>query len=172
MRRLFGLLILTFGIIACGGEEPAPAEPADSSTPTETAETAESATPPDSEIETGLNVVGGTKMGKVLPEEWRQIEVLTNQFYAGELQEVHARFSPDMKNEWTFETLRDFRDRTLTLYGEELEVVAANREEKQGYRAFKRAVRFSAHDGLVEIAWVLDSEDRVAGLFVTPEKTN
>ena len=166
MRRFFGLVLLSVVILGCGAEEAAPDSPQEPTAPTvesdsvATAETAES---------TGLDVVGGTKFGKMLPEEWRQVELLTKQFYLGDLEEVHARFSPEMKNEWSFETLRDFRDRTLTLYGEELELIAADREERQGYRAFKRAVRFSDHEGLVEVAWVLDSEDRVAGLFVTPE---
>ncbi len=66
--------------------------------------------------------------------------------------------------------LVDLRDRVLTEYGEEVEVIATRKEENQDYRAFFRAARFSNDERLIEIAFVIGSDESIAGIYVTPDR--
>ncbi len=69
------------------------------------------------------------------------------------------------------QNLVDLRDKMLTEFGEEVEVVSSREEENEGYHAFFRAARFSDDERLIEVAFVIGPDESIAGLFVTPDRT-
>jgi hypothetical protein len=164
--RLFALFLVILLATACAGEpEPAREDPA--LAPAQTPQT----TTPDGDGGKGtLDIVGNARLGKVVSPEWVRIEGFTKQFYNGELDKLYGSFSAAYKQEFSMQDLIDLRDKMLTEYGEEIEVVATREEEKQDYRAFFRAARFSNDERLIEIAFVIGPDETIGGLYVTPDR--
>jgi hypothetical protein len=169
--KVLALFLIILGAIACGGpgEEETPVV---ENQPPVAAPDATTQGDPAIEEDTTLSVIGGSRIGKYIPDDWVLVNTLTQQFYDDDLETLYASFTDEMKTEWPLQKLRAFRSKILTDHGDEVEVIASTKEEKEGYRAYKRAARFSKQESLVEVAWVLDGDDRVAGLFVTPERTD
>ncbi len=69
------------------------------------------------------------------------------------------------------QNLIDLRDKMLTEFGEEVEIVATRKEENEGYHAYFRAARFSGDERLIEVAFLIAPDESIAGLFVTPDRT-
>ena len=181
MKILLATLVtvILLASVGCGGGDKGGDAPQEN---LPTAEDTETTTPPASapsgeaaEAEVDLNVDVGTLIGKVKGEDWRLVEKMTEQFYQGKLDALYRQFSPGFKEVWSKERLKDFRDQTLTQFGTEIELVGTDREattteDNVLYRVYRRAVRFSDHDGLVEVSWLLNEQQQVSGLFVTPAK--
>jgi len=160
--RLFALTLTILLAVAFAGEPEAPADPG-------LAPPAEA--PADSAGEDSLDLLGGARIAKVVSPEWARIEEFTQRFYAGELDDLYEDFSPTYRKEFSIQDLAGLRTKMIEDFGEEVEVVATRIEEKDGYHAFFRAARFSADDRLIEVAFVIASDDTIAGLFVTPDRT-
>ncbi|NIL99958.1 MAG: hypothetical protein GTN89_03190 [Acidobacteria bacterium] len=164
------LLVLSLTILlalACAGEP----EPAGETTPGSATETTPSSGSTESEPTEPTDLLGGAKLAKVRSAEWERVEGFTRQFYAGELDPLYASFSEGYKQEFSMQDLVGLRDKMLAEFGEEVEVVATRKEEREGYRAFFRAARFSADERLIEVAFLIGPDDSIAGLFVTPDRT-
>jgi hypothetical protein len=58
------------------------------------------------------------------------------------------------------------RDRVRLNLGEEVEVVGEDSQTRDDYRGFVRWARFSKHDGLIEIRWILRDDDTIAGFQI------
>ena len=160
--RLFALFLTVLLVVACAGDPQPPAE---------TAAVPPTGSPTETDTEDPLNLVGGARFAKVVSPEWERVEGFTKQFYDGALDQLYAGFSAGYKEEFSMQNLVDLRERMLTEFGEEVEVVATRKEENQGYHAFFRAARFSGGERLIEVAFVIGPDESIAGLFVTPERT-
>jgi len=166
--RVFALSLSILFVLACGGEtEPAadlPAPEAVKSPPPVTEPAAVS-------VPGTHTIVGDSKLVKIVTAEWKPIEAYTQQFYRGELDELYALFSDAAKEEFSMQNLIDLHDKVQTDYGEEVEIVASRKEEKDEYVAFFRAARFSLDERLIEVAWVIGSDDSIRGLYITPDRS-
>lgn len=163
--RLFILSLMLLLAVACGSE-PGPAEE-------NTAAPAQIPQPEAPDADDGdmtVNIIGEARLAKFISPEWARIEGFTKQFYDGELDELYASFSEPYKQEFSMQDLIDLRDMVLTEYGQEVEVVATRKEEKQNYRAFFRAARFSDDERLIEIAFLIGPDESIGGLYVTPDR--
>jgi len=118
-----------------------------------------------------ISLVGGSKVGHIKPDDWKRIDRLTEMFYSGELESLHVEFSEAARTELPLDALTALRAGLLAEHGEEVEIVDTTKEEKDGYRAYKRAARFSRGSRLIEIAWVIGPDEEIAGLFVTPDRS-
>ena len=132
--RLFALSVTILVALACAGDPQPPANGA-AAPPTEA--------PVETDAVDPVNLVGDARLVKIVSPEWERVEGFTKQFYEGELDELYANFSAGYKEEFSLQSLVDLRDRMLTEFGEEVEVVATRIEENQGYHAFFRDSRFS-----------------------------
>ena len=164
--RLFALSLMILLAAACGGEP----EPVGEETVPPTVQTPQTEPPHADGGEETVKIVGNARLGKVVSPDWARIEGFTKQFYDGELDELYASFSEAYKQEFSMQNLVDLRDTVLTEYGAEIEVVGTRKEEKEGYRAFFRAARFSNDERLIEIAFVIGSDESIAGIYVTPDR--
>jgi len=170
MRRLSLVLMVVLCMACAADPEPAADAPA-ASTPAAESAAAASPEPGTSETPENVSLVGGTKVGKVKSDDWKRVDRFTAMLYAGELETLHGEFSEAAKQELDLSGLTAIRDGLLANHGEEVEVVGSTREEKEGYRAYKRAARFSKDERLIEVAWVIGPDDEIAGLFVTPDRS-
>ncbi len=161
-------LILILG--GCGGatpeDEPAQAAPAvvpEPAAPTETApESPPLASPPLEDLQVTVQPVETPGMDVV--------RAYTEQFYSGELEQLHERFTEEMKQVLPPDQLRTLYDYVRQEYGEEVEVLGEDAQTKDEYRGFARWARFSNYDGVIEVQWILREDDSVAGFFVQPAK--
>jgi hypothetical protein len=163
--RVLALSLTILLAVACGGESDtvgdAAVEPPRSTTGTTT----------DAD-EKPLSVVGATRLAKVLTPDWAAVENYTQQFYDGKLEELYESFSDSAKQDFSMQDLVDLRDRMLAEYGREVEVVATRKEEKESYRAFFRAARFSDDERLIEVAWLIGPDGSVGGIYITPDRSD
>jgi len=90
----------------------------------------------------------------------------TQMFYAGELKQLREKFSAEMKEEFPPGRLEEMRDQVRLNLGEETEIVGEDSQARDDYRGFARWARFSKHDGVVEIQWVLREDDTIAGFLI------
>ena len=164
--RLFALLLIILLAVACGGEP----EPTGKDTALPPDQTSHTEAPDGDDGKGTVKLLGATRLGKFVSPGWARVEGFTKQFYDGELDELYASFSEAYKQEFSLQDLVDLRDRVLTEYGEEVEVVATRKEENQDYRAFFRAARFSNDERLIEIAFVIGPDESIGGLYVTPDR--
>ena len=89
---------------------------------------------------------------------------LTARFYSGDLEELHALFSLEMREEHLpLEKLIALREFVLTEYGEEQEVLDESWKAQGVYRGVKRRVRFEKIVDPVEVRWGF-REDEIATL--------
>ena len=105
----------------------------------------------------------------VRDEGLEAVHEYTRMFYAGELERLHERFSPEMRSEvLPLEKLRGLREFVREKYGDEVEVLNEQSQTKGDYRGFARFARFSKHEGPIEVQWILRPDHTVAGFFVQP----
>ncbi len=98
------------------------------------------------------------------------VNLLTDQFYSGELEDVHQRFSAEMKQQVTPERLRLMHEYMVANFGKEVEVVDTDAKQDDEYRGFVRWAKFDKHDGLIKIQWYLKPDDTVGGFRIEPTK--
>jgi hypothetical protein len=169
------LLLLATVLVAqgCGGpateddpatesvRQPAPAAPAPSA-PAAAAPDAQQ--PPPKSVDVKVSVA---------PTEAPQFEVVrryTTMFYEGELEALYGKFSDEMKEVLPLGRLEALRQRVRSQYGEETEVLGEDSQQQDEYHGFVRWARFSNHDGVIEIQWILRDGDTIAGFFIQPAK--
>ena len=93
-------------------------------------------------------------------------------FYEGELDDLWARFTPEMRGALGERTnLGTFREQTEEQLGEELQVVDESVVTKAGFRTYRRKSRFAGLETLIELLVSLDDDDRVAGFSIQPVRT-
>ncbi len=93
----------------------------------------------------------------------------TQQFYAGELEGLVARFSTEFADVIGGEAgLRAFRDGFLADVGEEVEVLSENVTPHPGAEVYQRVVTFEKFGSPVAIVCALDPEGTVLGMFIGP----
>lgn len=161
------LLLIVLLALACSGEPETAVE-------AETPATEPPATTPADQPATSddtLDVIGGTRLVRTIAPEWETVEALTMEFYSGDLDALYDKFSADYKTEFSRRQLGELHDLMRAEYGEEIEVLASRKEEKQGYQAFFRASRFSSDERIIEVAFVLDANGAISGLAVTPDRS-
>ena len=90
----------------------------------------------------------------------------TQMFYSGETEKLRERFSEEMQVEFPPGRLEVMRERVQLNLGEEIEVIGEDSQTRDDYRGFVRWARFSKHDGVVEIQWVLRNDDTIAGFII------
>jgi len=147
--------------------------------PSETAEPATAAAPPGPttseapDSEKSPPALGDVRIS-ITPERDPGLEAVhryTRMFYGGELEQLFEKFSPEMRQEiLPLDKLRQLREFVRKNYGKEVEVVGEDSRTQGDYRGFVRWARFSDHDGVIEIQWILRPDDTVAGLLVRPAK--
>ena len=163
--RLFALFLTIVLAVACGSE-PEPVE--ENIAPP--AQTPQTEAPDPDDGEGTIDIVGNARLGMFISPEWARIEGFTKQFYDGQLDELYASFSELYRRDFSMQDLIDLRDKVLTEYGQEVEVVATRKEEKQDYRAFFRAARFSDDERLIEISFLIGPDESIGGLYITPDR--
>ena len=176
--RLFALSITILVAVACAAD-PQPAANDAAAPPTEAPVDTDAVTPVDADavdpVDTDavdpINLLGSARIAKVVSPDWARVEGFTKQFYEGELDQLYASFSAECKEEFSMQNLVDLRDKMLTEFGEEVEIVATRKEENEGYHAYFRAARFSGDERLIEVAFVIAPDESIAGLFITPDRT-
>jgi hypothetical protein len=175
--RPFGSLLLLVSILiapACGQSSP----PAEESPPDSGETAAPTATvPPVEEVAEPETAPPPTTIKDVSvsvePIETPGLDVVrayTEQFYAGELQELHAKFSEEMQQSFPLGQLKALHDQVRSQYGKEIEVIGEEGQTRGEYRGFARWARFDKYDGVIEVQWILREDDSIAGLFVQPTK--
>ena len=160
---LLGLLV----VAGCGDSTPAPADAPD--TPESTSAplidpdqtTGGSEAPPD--ITVAQQELHAKPTGDPGLEVVREY---TRMFYDGQMEELRERFSEEMKAEFPPGRLQVMRERVREGLGEEIEVVGERSQARDEYRGFVRWARFSKHDGLIEIQWVLRQDDTISGFII------
>lgn len=144
----------------CGGSEAPPAAPpTPPSAPPGAA--AERAVPPAAEP-------AAPPAGESPDAAFARVHDYTRQFYAGELADLHARFSDEFKSSFPLEQLAALRRRVAEEYGKETAVLGEETAVKGEYRGFARFARFEKSAEPIEVQWILRNDDSIAGLFVRP----
>lgn len=92
------------------------------------------------------------------------VAAYTRQLYAGELDELYERFSDEFRAEFSRTQLQEFHDLVRDRFGNEVSLVSIQRKESGDYRAFARFAIFDGYDGVVQLKWILRSDDLIAGL--------
>jgi hypothetical protein len=168
LLRIFSVLLFAGMLVHCGGEAEEPASPLTDDKPAATAETPDS---PSGPTEGADNLVGEVSVTRIPAKDGGQFDTVrryTQQFYAGEFEKLHDRFSDEMKEVVPLEKLEEIHAFVVDQYGREIEVVGEDTQTNEDYRAFVRWARFSDHDGIIEIQWILHDDDTIAGFFVQP----
>lgn len=158
-------LVLSFGVLlcGCGGSEPREPEPEAPSAPAPTASAAPAPAP------VGEGQVSIVPLAPAGIEGADLVREYTRMFYAGELEALVQKFSPEMREEiLPLHKLRALRDEMRSQYGEELQVLGEDAQTKGEYRGFARFARFSKNDAVLQLRWILRPDDSVAGFQVMP----
>ena len=159
---------LSLGILlcGCGGSEPeAPEQTAPSPTAGPTASAAPDPTPPPiGDVQVSIVPLAPAGIdGADLVREY------TRMFYAGELEKLFEKFSPEMREDiLPLDKLRALREQVRSQYGEEVQVLGEDAQTKGDYRGFARWARFSKRDDVLQLRWILRPDDSVAGFQVMP----
>ena len=169
---VFGLAFLA--AIGCGTKQSHRGSPA-----TDGGGEAETAPAPDAEpapasdpAQTQMPATGSVDIVQAPPAD-PGIDVVRSYidlFYRGELQELFNRFSEEMKQTLTLEQLTGLHRQVQKDYGEETEVVGEDFQVKGEFRGFVRWARFDKYDGVIELQWILRTDDSIAGFFIRPAK--
>ena len=175
-RPLGSLLLLVSILIspACG-ETPPPVEestpaaaesagPAASEPPVPEEAAPETAPPPATIKDVSVSIEPAETPGLDV------VRAYTAQFYAGDLQELHGRFTEEMQQSFPLGQLKALHDQVRSQYGEEIEVIGEEAQTRGEYRGFARWARFDKYDGVIEVQWILREDDSIAGLFVQPAR--
>jgi hypothetical protein len=138
-RKSVSLTILVL-LLGCGSAGPPPAEVAESGQESQTEVTADA----------GVDVV----------------HRYTEMFFSGQTEQLREKFSEEMKQQFPAGRLELMLGRVQDSLGEPVEIVGEDSQSRGEYRAYVRWARFSKHEGIVEIQWILRPDDKVAGFFV------
>jgi hypothetical protein len=93
----------------------------------------------------------------------------TAMFYRGELDLLHAKFSPEMREQIPLERLSTIHEHMLANYGKERRIIGEDSQRNEDYRAFVRWAAFDKTDQVIEVQWILRADsDEVAGFFIRP----
>lgn len=155
--------------VGCGEAAPPAAETPESPDPAPAAH-ADVATAPDAVPEINvaqqeLRVEPAADPGLAVVRRYTQM------FYSGQTEQLREKFSEEMKAEFPPERLQIMRERVRLNLGEEVEVVGEDSQTRDDLRGFVRWARFSKHEGIIEIQWVLREDDTVAGFIIREAKT-
>jgi len=166
LQRFVGLFCLSwlFLAVGCGDPAPPPASPRDDPEPT-AAPRAELAPAP----EAAPDITVAEQELRVEPAADPGLEVVrryTQMFYSGETEKLREKFSEEMKAEFPPGRLEVMRDRVELNLGKEVEVVGEDSQIRDDYRGYVRWARFSKHEGVVEIQWVLRPDNTIAGFII------
>ncbi len=100
------------------------------------------------------------------------VNLLTDQFYSGEFEDIHQRFSVEMKQQVSLDRLRLMHEYMVANFGKEVEVVDTEAKQDGEYRGFVRWAKFDKYDdGLIKIQWYLKPDDTVGGFQIEPTKS-
>jgi hypothetical protein len=159
---LIACLLWLLVVVGCGTSAPPPTDaPEATDTPEAPEATPSTETPPDITVEQQeLQVQPAVDPGLDVVRNY------TRMFYDGEMEELRANFSEEMKTDFPPGRLQVMRERIREGLGEEIEIVGERSQTRDEYRGFVRWARFSKHDGLIEIQWVLRQDDTVAGFII------
>lgn len=139
------ILLLPLGWAGCGGGQPSPppgAPPA----------------PPESRA-----------LGVSPPDPaFAAVHEYTKRFYEGDLAWLHDRFSPELKTSLTLDQLVALRRHVDDAFGNEVAVLAEEKQVKGAYRGFGRLARFDKSKEPIQLEWILRPDDTIAGFFVKP----
>ncbi|MDP9122639.1 MAG: M23 family metallopeptidase, partial [Acidobacteriota bacterium] len=92
-------------------------------------------------------------------------------FYAGELDKIWDRFSPEMRQTiGGADKLRNFRDQALAQLGVEQTVLDERVRPAGIYKAYERRARFTATQVPMLVQWTLTADGTVAGFFIRPQQ--
>ena len=160
---------LSLLLCRCGGSEPeAPEAPEPAATRGAPANSpAPDATPPPlGDVQVSIVPLAPAGIaGADLVREY------TRMFYAGELEALVQKFSPEMREDiLPLDKLRALREELLEQYGEEVQVLGEDAKTRDEYRAFARFARFSKNNDVLQLQWILRPDDSVAGFKVMPAK--
>ncbi len=96
---------------------------------------------------------------------------LTTDFYAGRLDGVWARLSPQMKAALqSKDNFLAFRDQIDQQLGSESAVVQEMVNADQGFDIYRRLARFDKVSELIVVQWTFDGKGAVAGFFIRPDQ--
>ena len=162
------VLGLTLGILLCGCGGSAPEAPEQAAPPAPSGPNASAAPdptpPPISDVQ--VSIVPQAPAGI---EGTELVREYTRMFYAGELEKLIEKFSPEMREDiLPLDKLRTLRDELRSQYGEEVQVLGEDAQTKGDYRGFARFARFSKNDAVIQLRWILRPDDSVAGFQVMP----
>lgn len=166
MYRLLPVMLL---ITALGCGDSARETPAPPQQPTEPSPSAQP-TPPAPPFE--ILVLEPEKTQPPEDPGMKVARALTEQFYRGELQKLHDRFSDEMKQTLSLEQLQQMHAAVTSKFGKEKEVIGESSAPQGPYKAFVRWGRFDKNDGVLEVQWILRPDDSVAGFFIKPRKAD
>jgi len=165
------LTILALGLspllCACGGSQPEAPEPAAATRGAPADSAAPEATPPPiGDVQVSIVPLAPAGIaGADLVREY------TRMFYAGELEALVQKFSPEMREDiLPLDKLRALREELRNQYGEEVQVLGEDAKTRDDYRAFARFARFSKNNDVLQLQWILRPDDSVAGFKVMPAK--
>lgn len=93
----------------------------------------------------------------------------TRLFYAGSIDTLWARFTPEMKTALkSVENLRSFRDGVSAQLGAETSVVSEKMDEVSGWSVYVRRARFEKAPVEILVQWSLDAKGGIGGFFIRP----
>jgi hypothetical protein len=152
-------------LAGCGSPTPPPPAEAPSPPPTTGSEPAptDGATAPEPRPSIFVQPLG---FEKPVDPGYETVQRYMKQFYDDDLEALQARFSAELKQEIPLERLREMREAVRRELGDEVEVIAEDHQTHEDYRGYARRVRFSKHDGVIEIQWILHPDDSIAGFVI------
>lgn len=156
--RILILALLSLGALCCGGKEERGTSPAPSEAPSAVPPLQVPATPP---------IVRSVAPPRI-DARFAKVHEYQARFERGELAELHALFSDEMKQTLPLEKLRALRAGVAERYGKEIKALGEDTQTRGKYRAFVRWARYDKYDGVIETIFMLRSDDTIAGLFVRP----
>jgi len=145
MKNLVGVLLLVLGV-GCGQQSVA-------STPASTDEPATTKPVPELAVP-GIETV----------------REYTAQFYNGELESLFLKFSDEMQSVVPLDQLTGLHENVKAQYGEEVSVVHEDVQLKGDKRGFVRWANFDKTKEIIEVVWILNEDDTIAGFFIRPAK--
>ena len=162
-------LCLALLLCGCGGSEPRAPEDSETTSPAPApagSTAAEPTPPPIGDVRVSIVPLAPPGIeGADLAREY------TRMFYAGELDALFEKFSPEMREQiLPLDKLRALREQMLGQYGEEVQLLGEDAQTKGEYRGFARFARFSKNDAVLQLRWILRPDDSVAGFQVMPAR--
>jgi len=158
-------LLLPLGLLTGCSEKGAVAEPAAaiavSSVP-------EPQAPPPAAAPAPQRSAAPSPAAAMNPADFAMVREYTELFYAGNLDVLHEKFSEEMREVLSMTQFVDLHAHMRENYGEETTVIAEDTQTKGDYRGFVRWARFDKTDEIIEVQWILNPDDVIAGFYLRP----